>query len=85
MAALHLMGSVRMGGDAGPSALDPDGATWEVPNLVVADASTFPTASGVNPMISVEAIAYMNADAAGGPAGVRGPSRLPGPGSRSAR
>ncbi|WP_206516089.1 GMC family oxidoreductase N-terminal domain-containing protein [Nocardioides pantholopis] len=61
MAALHLMGSVRMGGDPGDSALDPDGATWEVPNLVVADASTFPTSSGVNPMISVQAIAHMNA------------------------
>ncbi|MET1038158.1 MAG: GMC family oxidoreductase N-terminal domain-containing protein [Aeromicrobium sp.] len=61
MAALHLMGSVRMGGDAATSALDPDGATWDVPNIVVADASTFPTASGVNPMISVGAIAHMNA------------------------
>lgn len=61
MAALHLMGSVRMGGDAATSALDPDGATWEVRNLVVADASTFPTASGVNPMVSVGAIAHMNA------------------------
>jgi long-chain-alcohol oxidase len=61
MAALHMMGSARMGGDAATSAVDPDGATWEVPNLVVADASCFPTASGVNPMVSVEAIAYMNA------------------------
>ncbi|WP_045297845.1 GMC family oxidoreductase N-terminal domain-containing protein [Microbacterium trichothecenolyticum] len=61
MAALHIMGSARMGGSASTSAVDPDGATWEVPNLVVADASTFPTASGVNPMISIEAIAYMTA------------------------
>lgn len=61
MAALHLMGSVRMGGDPATSALNPDGVTWEVPNIVVADASTFPTASGVNPMVSVEAIAHMNA------------------------
>lgn len=61
MAALHLMGSVRMGGSADTSALDPDGATWEIPNLVVADASCFPTSSGVNPMISIEAIAHMNA------------------------
>ncbi|KHL10601.1 choline dehydrogenase-like flavoprotein [Mumia flava] len=61
MAALHIMGSARMGGSADETALDPDGATWEVPNLVVADASCFPTSSGVNPMISIEAIAHMNA------------------------
>ncbi|MEV0252050.1 GMC family oxidoreductase N-terminal domain-containing protein [Nocardia sp. NPDC050712] len=61
MGALHIMGSARMGGSADLSATDPDGATWEVPNIVVADASSFPTASGVNPMVSIEAIAYMNA------------------------
>jgi choline dehydrogenase-like flavoprotein len=61
MAALHIMGAARMGTDRATSAADPDGATWEVPNLVVADASTFPTSSGVNPMISIEAIAHMNA------------------------
>ncbi|MFC9892233.1 GMC family oxidoreductase N-terminal domain-containing protein [Nocardia sp. NPDC127579] len=61
MGALHIMGSARMGGSAEISATDPDGATWEVPNIVVADASCFPTASGVNPMVSIEAIAYMNA------------------------
>ncbi|MCF2525886.1 GMC family oxidoreductase N-terminal domain-containing protein [Yinghuangia soli] len=61
IAALHIMGSARMGGSRGSSATDPDGATWEIPNIVVADASCFPTASGVNPMISIEAIAYMNA------------------------
>lgn len=62
MAALHIMGSARMGGSAGTSAVDPDGATWEVPNIIVADASTFPTSSGVNPMISIEAIAHMTAN-----------------------
>ncbi|NKY85883.1 GMC family oxidoreductase [Nocardia veterana] len=61
MGALHIMGSARMGGTPGMSAVDPDGATWDVPNVVVADASCFPTASGVNPMVSIEAIAYMNA------------------------
>lgn len=61
IAALHIMGTARMGGDRKTSATDPDGATWEVPNVVVADASCFPTSSGVNPMVSIEAIAYMNA------------------------
>ncbi|MEU6075452.1 GMC family oxidoreductase N-terminal domain-containing protein [Micromonospora sp. NPDC047074] len=61
MAALHIMGAARMGGSSATSVAGPDGATWEVPNLVLADASTFPASLGVNPMISVEAIAYMNA------------------------
>jgi choline dehydrogenase-like flavoprotein len=61
LAALHLMGTARMGGDPGTSAVNPDGATWEIPNIVVTDAAAFPTSSGVNPMISIEAIAYMSA------------------------
>lgn len=61
MAALHLMGSARMGGDVATSAADPDGVSWDDPHVVVADASCFPTASGVNPMVSIEAIAHMNA------------------------
>ncbi|MET7402002.1 GMC family oxidoreductase N-terminal domain-containing protein [Dactylosporangium sp. NPDC005572] len=62
MAALHIMGAARMGGSRATSAAGPDGATWEVPNLVIADASTFPTSSGVNPMISIQAIAHLNAE-----------------------
>ncbi len=61
LAALHIMGSARMGGSPATSAVDPDGQTWDLPGLYVADASCFPTASGVNPMISIESIAYMNA------------------------
>ncbi|MBF6060826.1 GMC family oxidoreductase N-terminal domain-containing protein [Nocardia terpenica] len=61
MGALHIMGSARMGDSPRTSATNPDGATWEIPNIVVADASCFPTASGVNPMVSIEAIAHMNA------------------------
>ncbi|MFD3748160.1 GMC family oxidoreductase [Nocardia sp. NPDC058633] len=61
MGALHIMGSARMGGSADVSAADPDGATWDVPNIVVADGSTFPSAPGVNPMVTIEAIGYMNA------------------------
>lgn len=59
--SFHLMGSARMGGSPATSAAGPTGETWEVPNLVVADGSAFPTASGVNPMITIEAIAHLNA------------------------
>ncbi len=61
LAALHIMGSARMGGSPDMSAVNPDGRTWEVADLYVADASCFPTSSGVNPMISIESIAYMTA------------------------
>jgi choline dehydrogenase-like flavoprotein len=61
--SFHLMGSARMGGSKATSACGPEGETWETRNLVVCDGSTFPTASGVNPMISIEAIAHLNASA----------------------
>ena len=55
------MGSARMGASPELSAASPTGETWDVRNLVVADGSAFPTASGVNPMITIEAIAHLNA------------------------
>jgi long-chain-alcohol oxidase len=61
--SFHIMGSARMGGSPETSACNPRGETWEVRNLFVCDGSAFPTASGVNPMISIEAIAHMNASA----------------------
>ncbi len=61
LAALHIMGTARMGGTPETSATNPDGETWDIRGLVVADGSCFPTASGVNPMISIESISYMNA------------------------
>ena len=53
----HQMGSCRMGIDPSTSAIDADNQSHEVRNLFVADASAFPTASGVNPMLSVYGIA----------------------------
>jgi choline dehydrogenase-like flavoprotein len=63
LASFHIMGSARMGGAAASSACDPYGRTWELQNVVVCDASAFPTASGVNPMITIESLAHMNARA----------------------
>lgn len=60
-ASFHIMGSSRMGGSAATSACNPQGETWDVRDLYVCDASAFPTASGVNPMVSIESIAHMNA------------------------
>jgi choline dehydrogenase-like flavoprotein len=56
--SFHQMGSCRMGIDPSSSAVDSDNQSHEVSNLFVADASAFPTASGVNPMLSVYGIAH---------------------------
>jgi choline dehydrogenase-like flavoprotein len=52
-----------MGGSPATSACDPNGQTWDVRDLHVFDGSAFPTASGVNPQISIQAIAHMGARA----------------------
>jgi choline dehydrogenase-like flavoprotein len=62
-ASAHPLGTARMGGSPSTSACDPTGEAWEVARLVVCDGSTFPTSSGVNPMISIAAVAHMNASA----------------------
>lgn len=61
--SFHIMGSARMGASASSSAANPDGESWEVRNLFVMDGAAFPSASGVNPMISIEAMAHRNASA----------------------
>jgi len=59
--SFHIMGSAHLGNSPKTSATNPDGETWEVRNLFVMDGSSFPSASGVNPMITIEAIAHRNA------------------------
>jgi long-chain-alcohol oxidase len=61
LGSFHIMGSARMGGSPGTSACDPNGQTWDARDLYVFDGSSFPTASGVNPQISIQAIAHMGA------------------------
>jgi choline dehydrogenase-like flavoprotein len=57
----HQMGSARIGGSPSTSACNPEGQTWDVRGLYVMDGSSFPSASGVNPMITIEALAHLNA------------------------
>lgn len=54
----HQMGTCRLGGDSKTSVANPDGQVHGVAGLYIADASGFPTASGVNPMLSTMALAY---------------------------
>jgi choline dehydrogenase-like flavoprotein len=61
MVSFHIMGSARMGGSPANSVCDPSGQVWDTPGLYVFDGSAFPTASGVNPMVTIEALAHMNA------------------------
>jgi long-chain-alcohol oxidase len=59
--SFHIMGTARLGSSPKTAATNPDGETWEIRNLFVMDGSSFPSASGVNPMITIEAIAHRNA------------------------
>jgi long-chain-alcohol oxidase len=56
--SFHQMSSCRMGTDPASSAVGPDNESHEVRDLFVVDSSTFPTASGVNPMLSIYGIAH---------------------------
>lgn len=57
----HQMGTCRIGTSARDSVADPSGQVWGVRGLYVTDASAFPSASGVNPMLSIMAIARRTA------------------------
>jgi choline dehydrogenase-like flavoprotein len=59
----HQMGTARMGADANKAVVDDVNEVHTMPGLYVLDASTFPTSSGVNPMISIETIAHRGARA----------------------
>ncbi|MCC2547352.1 FAD-dependent oxidoreductase [Hymenobacter sp. BT175] len=54
----HQMSTCRMGGTAATHPVAPSGETYEVKNLFVADGSAFPACSGVNPMLTIMALAH---------------------------
>ncbi|MDR5652161.1 GMC family oxidoreductase [Ruixingdingia sedimenti] len=68
----HPCGTLRFGIDPARSVLDPECRAHGVANLYVADSSFMPTATGVNPSLTIAANALRTADAL-----VRGFARLP--------
>jgi choline dehydrogenase-like flavoprotein len=58
LVSFHQMGSCRMGLSPKTSVIGPDHQAHEVKGLFVADGSAFPSASGVNPMITIMAMAH---------------------------
>jgi choline dehydrogenase-like flavoprotein len=58
----HQMSTCRIGTSPRDSVADPDGRVWGVKGLFVTDTSAFPTASGVNPMLTAMALARRTAE-----------------------
>ncbi|EAY71905.1 Choline dehydrogenase [Burkholderia dolosa AU0158] len=58
----HLAGTARMGDDPATSVVDADCRSWDIPNLWICDGSVFPTVGGVNPSLTIQAIACRTAD-----------------------
>jgi choline dehydrogenase-like flavoprotein len=63
LVTFHQMASCRMGANARTSVVDAEHRVWGIRGLYVADASVFPSASGVNPMLTVMGIAHRAAGA----------------------
>lgn len=61
LSAYHPMGTCCMGGDPEWSVVRSTGETWEVENLYISDASVLPTSLGVNPQLTVMALALRTA------------------------
>jgi len=58
----HINGSCRMGSDPRTSVVNADCRSWDIPNLWICDGSVFPTVGGVNPSLTIQAIALRTAD-----------------------
>jgi choline dehydrogenase-like flavoprotein len=57
----HQTGSCRMGSDPSSSVADGRGELHDTPGVWIGDGSAFPTAAGVNPMISIMSLAHRTA------------------------
>jgi gluconate 2-dehydrogenase alpha chain len=60
----HHEGGTRMGSDPKESVVNKYGQTWDHSNLFLVGSSTFPSmGAGFNPTLTIQALAYMTADA----------------------
>ncbi len=55
---LHLMGGCRLGKDGNSSVVNEAFQVHDHPNLFIADSSIFPSAPGINPSLSIMALAH---------------------------
>lgn len=58
----HLLGTCRMGKNPATSVIDADHRTHDVPNLFIADGSSFVSSSRGQPTMTIQALAFRAAD-----------------------
>lgn len=58
----HIIGTCRMGSDAGNAVVNSEGRAFDVPNLYIADNSIFPSALSCNPALTIMALSLRTAD-----------------------
>ena len=56
------LGTCRMGNDRRPSVVDAGCRAHDVPNLFIGDSSPFVTGAGVNPALTISALATRTAE-----------------------
>jgi gluconate 2-dehydrogenase alpha chain len=59
----HHQGGARMGANPKESVVNKYSQSWDIPNLFIMGSATHPTMSGFNPTLTIQALAYMSADA----------------------
>jgi choline dehydrogenase-like flavoprotein len=62
-AGQHQVGTCRIGTDPATSVCDPTGTLHDCPNVVLADGSVHVTNGGVNPTLTIMALAWRSAEA----------------------
>jgi choline dehydrogenase-like flavoprotein len=62
-ASRHIAGTARMGHDPATSVCDSWGRLHQMPNVLIADSSLFPTGAGYGPTLTLVALAIRNAKA----------------------